>query len=78
MTSFPVLTVLTLLPITVGIVLLFLPAERKVWIRGLALGAASTALLLSIWVYVSYDRVVGGYQFLEKAPWVPALGISYH
>ncbi|MGH2628052.1 MAG: complex I subunit 4 family protein, partial [Anaerolineales bacterium] len=78
MTSLPVLSLITFLPITAGVILLFLPGERKGWIRGIALATASAALLLSLWVYLSYDRALAGYQFVEKVPWVPALGISYH
>ena len=47
-------------------------------IRGVALAAASLALLLSVWAYFAYDRTAGGYQFVEQYSWVPALGISYH
>ncbi len=78
MSSFPILSLITLLPITVGVVLLFLPAERKGLIRGVALATATASLLLSLGVYLSYDRVLAGYQFVEEVPWVPALGISYH
>jgi NADH-quinone oxidoreductase subunit M len=35
-------------------------------------------LLLSFWVYLSYDQAAGGYQFLERYNWLPALGISLH
>jgi len=29
-------------------------------------------------LYASYDLARGGYQFIEKLDWLPALGISYH
>jgi NADH-quinone oxidoreductase subunit M len=35
-------------------------------------------MALSLWVYFSYDKVAGGYQFIEKADWMPVFGISYH
>ncbi|HET7010595.1 MAG TPA: NADH-quinone oxidoreductase subunit M, partial [Anaerolineales bacterium] len=31
-----------------------------------------------LWVYLTYDRSVGGYQFVEHATWIPQLGISYY
>ncbi|MGE5222928.1 MAG: complex I subunit 4 family protein [Omnitrophica WOR_2 bacterium] len=74
---FPILSVIVFTPILTGLVLLMLPAERKAEIRMLALAAALFDLVLSLWVYFSYDMVAGGYQFLEKATWLPALGISY-
>lgn len=75
--DFPVLSVIVFTPIVAGMIILLLPADRKNEVRVLALMAALFALLLSIWVYFSYDTVTGGYQFLEKYSWLPALGISY-
>jgi NADH-quinone oxidoreductase subunit M len=76
--SFPILSVIAFTPITTGILLLFLPGERKTLIRWVALAAASLALTLSLVAYLSYDQTAGGYQFEERVPWIPALGISYH
>jgi NADH-quinone oxidoreductase subunit M len=59
------------------LILLF-PAERKTEVRVTALAAATFALLLSIWVYFSYDAAAAGYQFQESYNWLPALGIGYH
>ena len=75
--QFPILSVIVLTPIAASVLLLILPAERKNEIRVTALAAAAIALLLSIWVYVSYDVEAGGYQFLERYEWLPALGVSY-
>ena len=36
------------------------------------------ALVLSVIVYAGYDLAQGGYQFVERMPWLPALGISYY
>ncbi len=76
--QFPILSVIVFTPIVTGLVLLLLPGDRKNLIRWVALAAASLALLLSLVAYVTYDRGVGGYQFVEEYAWVRALGISYH
>ena len=76
--QFPLLSVIIFIPLLAGLAILLFPAERREWIRGTALGAASLTLLLSFILYLSYDTTVAGYQFLEELPWVPALGISYH
>ncbi len=75
---FPILSVIVLTPITAGMIILLLPGNRKNLIRNVALAAASIALLLSAWVYFSYNITAGGYQFVEKYNWLPELGISYH
>jgi NADH-quinone oxidoreductase subunit M len=76
--QFPFLSIIIFTPLVAGLVILLLPAERKDWIRGIALGAAALSFLLSIWVYASYNIAAGGYQFIEHMPWLPALGISYY
>jgi NADH-quinone oxidoreductase subunit M len=76
--TFPILSVITFTPIVAGLLILLFPAERKTEVRVTALAAAIFALLLSIWVYFSYDQTVAGYQFQEFHSWLPALGIGYH
>ena len=76
--QFPILSVIVFTPIIAGLLILLIPEERKTEVRVAALAAGALALLLSIWVYFSYDVAAGGYQFLEQYDWLPALGISYH
>jgi len=76
--NFPVLSVITFTPIVAGLLILMLPANRKNETRAVALMAATFALILSLWVYFSYDQGAAGYQFVEKYDWLPALGISLH
>ena len=75
--QFPVLSVIVFTPVIASLLLLLMPGERKNEIRVTALAAATLALLLSLWVYFSYDVATGGYQFMEKYDWLPILGISY-
>jgi NADH-quinone oxidoreductase subunit M len=74
---FPILSVIVLTPIVTGMIILMVPADRKNLVRYFALTAATIALLLSAWVYFSYDISAAGYQFTEKYNWLPQLGISY-
>ncbi len=76
--TFPILSVIVFTPIIAGMLILLFPAERKNEVRVTALAAATFALLLSIWVYFSYDQAAAGYQFQEAHNWLPALGIGYH
>lgn len=75
--NFPVLSVIVFTPIVAGVILMFFPQDRHDWIRWFALAAATMALLLSLVVFIGYDSAEGGYQFQERAAWIPALGISY-
>jgi len=76
--TFPILSVIVFTPILAGMLILLFPAERKNEVRVTALAAATFALLLSVWVYFTYDANAAGYQFQEAYSWLPALGIGYH
>jgi NADH-quinone oxidoreductase subunit M len=76
--QFPILSVIVFTPILAGMLILLIPGERRDEIRVTALAAAFIAMILSAWVYFSYDLATGGYQLVEKYDWLPVLGISYH
>ena len=76
--NFPFLSVIAFTPITAGLLILLLPAERKTEIRVTALAAATLCLTLSLFVYFGYRVGAADYQFIEKFDWIPQLGISYH
>ena len=76
--QFPILTVIVFTPLVMGLVILLMPAERKSVVRWLALAAGAIDLTLAAIAYFSYDMSVGGYQFVQKFTWIPALGVSYH
>ena len=75
---FPFLSVIVFTPIVAALVIFFYKPEWKKAIRITALAAAGLALLLSLIVYITYDKSAGGYQFLEKYNWMPLLGISLY
>lgn len=76
--AFPILSIIVFTPITAALLILLIPGERKTEVRATALAAATIAVILSLWVYFSYDQATGGYQFQQQANWLPALGIGYH
>ena len=75
--SFPIISVIVFTPLLTGLLILLIPSDKKGEIRVTALAASALTLLLSAWMYFSYDTFAGGYQFLERIEWLPALGISY-
>jgi NADH-quinone oxidoreductase subunit M len=70
-------TWILLLPLLGVALLLFVPSERKEWVRRIA--AVSTLLPLGIilWLLFHFDRAAAGYQWVDRVPWIPALGIQY-
>lgn len=76
--QFPILSIIIFTPLLAGLLILIYPADHKTEVRATALAAATITFLLSIWAFISYNQGAGGYQFIERLPWLPALGISYY
>ena len=75
--GFPYLTTI-LLACAVGLLLIVcIPDERKGLIRWVSAVCSGLTLVLSAYLFLSYDREIGGLQFAEKVLWVPSLGIHY-
>ena len=83
--EFPFLSIITLSPIAAAIIILMLPKERGENARMLALAAVVIGLILSAYVYFSYNAnlpVAGTpwantLQFEESHDWIPSIGITY-
>ncbi|MGV8122551.1 MAG: NuoM family protein [Candidatus Xenobiia bacterium LiM19] len=74
-----ILSIITFSPLLGAILILFLPKDDEWNIKLLATFSTLCSLLLSVYVFVSFDRNLGSgsLQFLEKVPWIPGIGISY-
>ncbi len=79
--SWPLLSVVTFLPLT-GVLFLTLIRgnEESIAInsRLVALWVSGFTFLLSLYLYIGFDPEVVGYQFEERADWIMGSGISYH
>ena len=74
----PILTFLTFLPTVGALALLFLPSARPALIRWFAFAISAATFFASIPLWTEFDAARRGMQFVERASWVPGLGISYH
>jgi len=72
----PVLTILTAIPAAAGFIAL-LAGNRAVVARGVALVSGIISLTLALWVWFEIGTE-GSMKFVERADWVPGLGIEYH
>ena len=71
------LSILTLVPFIGGIIVAGIGAERKNLARGLAISASFIALGGAVCMWLHFNAASGELQFVEKADWVPTLGIQY-
>ena len=73
----PILSVILLTPVIGAILLLFISTNKDKTIKMISAFTSFVTLVLSAAVFFGYDKVAGGFQFVEFFPWVPSLGISY-
>jgi NADH-quinone oxidoreductase subunit M len=73
-----ILTFLTFVPLTAGVLVALLGPDRQKLGRNLAFAASLLALALAVALWALFDNARGGLQFVERAPWVPSLGIEYY
>jgi len=75
MNGFPILSVITFLPLAGALAVGFLPAR---YARPVALGAALLAWIASLLLLVGFSVGRGGlFQFTEELSWIPMFGINY-
>jgi len=77
MLRWPVLSVITWAPFIGAVLIMFLARHRPLLVRWIALVSTAVTLILSIAIYVDYDREAAGFQYYEEIALVPPLGIKY-
>ena len=73
----PILTLITWAPFVGAVLIMFTARHHPLAVRLIAAAVTSVSLVLSVVVYLGYDTEAAGFQFYEKIPLVPSLGISY-
>jgi NADH-quinone oxidoreductase subunit M len=73
-TTWPILTVMTFLPL-VGAAIILVFSERLA--RWSALAATLATLAVSIPLYLRFDKTSSALQFVEAAPWIPSWNVVY-
>lgn len=71
------LSVILFTPLAGLFLLLFIPKSQKTFIRLWANITAAVGFLVSLPLIIGFDRSNGGYQFVERAEWIPSLGVQY-
>jgi NADH-quinone oxidoreductase subunit M len=79
--GFPLLTLLTFLPLVGAGILLFIRGEEAVVAANARWTALWTSLIvfaLSLILWFSFDKSTAEFQFVELHQWMPEFGLSYH
>ncbi|MGK9370124.1 complex I subunit 4 family protein [Melioribacter sp. Ez-97] len=83
MVGFPILSLITFLPIAGMIIILFLPKEKRDSIRYTTLAITALQVVLAIILLSNYNYSAAGvfeeksFQFIEKFRWIEITGISW-
>jgi NADH-quinone oxidoreductase subunit M len=73
------LSVILWIPVAGSLVLACTPRERVHALRVVALGTAVLDLAVAVWAGAVFDWArAGAFQFVERAPWIPSIGVTYH
>lgn len=73
----PWLSLIWLSMVVPVVIIALIPAANREAIRWTGAFFALVSLLLSLLLFGAYDPLRGGFQFVERLPWIPQLGISY-
>jgi NADH-quinone oxidoreductase subunit M len=74
------LSIITYTPLLGALVLLLPPfggKDRENAVRWVANGFGLLGFLVSLPLWFWFDRAAGGFQFEERAEWIPSIGVSY-
>jgi NADH-quinone oxidoreductase subunit M len=72
------LTALIFLPVAGALLLIFLPKENHRLQKNVTFAVTLAEFLLSLPVAIWFDGSTAAMQFVQKIPWIPQFGISYH
>jgi NADH-quinone oxidoreductase subunit M len=75
--NYPVLSVVTFLPLLGAVLLIFLPKERGNFLRYVAFVFALATFVISLSLYFNFDGSTPEPQFVEQSAWL-GYGINYH
>jgi NADH-quinone oxidoreductase subunit M len=81
MASWPILSVVTFLPLVGALFCAVVQGPKEAVDRNCRSAALITSLvtfLVSLLLWVHFDPTKAGFQFEEKVAWIPALNIGYH
>src|ERR1700722_305852 len=76
--GFPLLTVITLLPVLTAVVIAVIPRSRMEIVRLVAVGGAVATAAFSAYLTDQFATGTGAFQFQSRHVWISSFGISWH
>ena len=76
--SFPILSVLVILPLVGAIIVSLLGKSRPEWMKLAAMTSSVSTGALSLWLLTAFKTGEAGFQFVSQHLWISQWGISWH
>ncbi len=75
----PILSIVTYIPLAGALaVVFFVPKDKTGAIRAISTAVVLLDFVVSLPLWFLFARGREGYQFVERASWIPSLGVDYH
>ena len=81
MTNFPILSLLTFIPLIGALFILVIRGDEEIVKRNarhVALWTSSAVFALSVLLWINFDISTAEFQFVERRNWMPNFNIFYH
>ena len=75
--GFPILTVVTFIPLLGALMLALVPRNQTLLIRNIAFGVGLLGFFFSLRILADFDATAAGFQMAEQHAWIEGFGISY-
>ena len=75
---FPILSVMTYIPLVGMIAVLALPKNKPDLVRWVSVVATAIPLALGVYLYMNFDRTTASMQFVEQWDWIKPFNIQYY
>ncbi len=75
--GFPILSLITFLPLVGAVLLLCIGREQIRSLRNLAFLTSLATFVVSLPLPFSYNQTTPAVQFVERASWIPSIGVTY-
>ena len=72
-----ILSYILVLPLMGAFLISFIPSSNRSMLRSVALNCSCLTFVLSLLLWVFFNKSVGTFQFVEKFSWIPILNINF-
>ncbi|GAB4419368.1 MAG: NADH-quinone oxidoreductase subunit M [Thermodesulfovibrionales bacterium] len=76
--GYPILSTLILLPFTGAVIILLVSRSQEILVKWVAILVSIITFILSIPLFMGFDKSTHLMQFVERHLWIPSWGITYY